>query len=62
MTTQEEYIIEYIHIGNSLKVTAFDPATFTEASLIAPLNVSKEYAAQLAINKLEYIIIKSKNY
>lgn len=58
---QEGYIVEYTHIGNSVKVTAFDPSSLTEASVIAPANATKEQMTQLAVRKLQYLLGKESS-
>ncbi len=54
------YIVEYVAIGTSVKVTAFDPATLTEASIVAPSGASQQDMAQLAVRKLEYVLGKKQ--
>lgn len=56
----EGYIIEFIAVGNSMKVTAIDPVSLREATIIAPPNASKEEASQLAVRKLVYMLDKEK--
>lgn len=56
--SSESYIIEFYQVGNSVKVTAVDPATGKEATIISPLNVPQEQASKLAIQKLEYVLSK----
>jgi hypothetical protein len=41
-----------------MKVTAFDPITLTEASIIAPSGASQHDMATLAIRKLDYVLGK----
>jgi hypothetical protein len=53
------YIIEYVVIGNSVKVTAFDPKTLKEVSVIGIRGLPKKNLANLAIRKLEYVIGKT---
>ncbi len=52
--------MEYVVIGASVKVTAFDPATLTEASVVAPSNASQRDLATLAIRKLDYVLGKKQ--
>lgn len=52
------FIIEFYKLGNSVKVSAIDPVTTKEASVIAPTNLSKNAMAELAIRKLKYILAK----
>ena len=56
----EGFIVEYITLGGSMKVTVFDPETLTEASIIAPPNTSRDEAAKLAVRKLRYLLTKDE--
>ena len=58
MSSGEGYILEFHKVGNSVKVTAIDPATGKEATIISPLNVPQEQASKIAVQKLEYILGK----
>jgi hypothetical protein len=58
MTDEPRYIIEYITIGNAMKVTAMDPATLREVSVMATPGAPREEVAELAIRKLKYMINK----
>lgn len=53
-----EYYIEFTKIDNMVKVTAIDPDTGTEASVICPSNTTKNHMKDLAIRKLHYILKK----
>lgn len=57
---KKEYIVEYIALGNSMKVTAFDPETLKEASVVVPLGMPKSESGQLAVRKLTYLLTKRK--
>jgi hypothetical protein len=57
-TPQGEYFIEYYSIGNSIKVTAIDPVTMTEVSIVGSPLVSQDALSRLAIRKLEYMLRK----
>ncbi|MFN9110789.1 MAG: DUF6898 family protein, partial [Bacteroidota bacterium] len=46
------YIVEFVAIGSSVKVTAFDPVSLTEASVVAPASASQQDMAMLAVRKL----------
>ena len=52
----EGYIIEYVVLGGNMKVTAFDPKTLREVSIIGSPNASKKDMAKLAIRKLHYVL------
>lgn len=55
-----DYLIEFITIGNSVKVSAMDPVTLTEVSIVGSPLVSQERLARLAVRKLERMILKRK--
>ena len=54
----EGYIVEFITLGDSVKVTAFDPVTLKEACIVGPLKALKSDLAKLSVRKLEYVINK----
>lgn len=56
----ENYIVEYVVIGNSVKVTAFDPVTLKEVSIVGARSSGKKQLAKLAIKKLIYMSEKDK--
>lgn len=60
MPPEKEYIIEFIMLGHSTKVTAFDPVTLTEASVIVPSGTDREESSRLAIRKLNYMLGKQQ--
>lgn len=53
-----EYIIEYHVVGKNVKVSAMDPFTLTEVSIIGPRNYSRQLLAHQAVKKLEYVMSK----
>ncbi len=53
-----EAIIEFIHQGRYVKVTAIDPETGIEGSIVGDPNASKETLKKLALQKLNYVIQK----
>ncbi len=52
------YIIEYIPIGGYVKVSAIDPFSGKEVSIVGDAAASKETLSNLAIKKLEYVLNK----
>jgi hypothetical protein len=54
------YLIEYVSLGGSMKVTALDPKTLLETSVIVPSSLSQDEASILAIRKLRYMQEKNK--
>jgi hypothetical protein len=53
-----EVIFEYVHVGNSVRVTAVDAVTGTEIVLQAPANLSAGDMQRLALRKLDYVLKK----
>jgi len=52
------YLIEFRRIGESVKVSAVDPATGIEVSIIGPASAGKAELSRNAINKLEYVLAR----
>ena len=55
---QDEVLFEYIRQGNSVKVTAIEPLTKTEAVVIVPANLTEEQMQARAMQKLLYVLKK----
>lgn len=55
-----EVLFEFSQVGNAYKVSAIDPITRIEISMIAPLNANKEFIKRVAARKLAYVIGKKK--
>jgi hypothetical protein len=51
-------IFELVQIGGSVKITAIDPASFTEVTTIGSPRVSETELKRLARRKLEYVLNK----
>jgi len=60
MARNEGYIVEFVSLGQSLKVTAVDPDTGTEVSMVASPRASQDELKRLATRKLEYVLDKQK--
>ena len=54
----DDILFEYIKVGTSVKVTAIDAATRTEAVIIVPAGLSEKQMQQQAAQKLLYILKK----
>jgi hypothetical protein len=54
----KEVLIEFQQIGNAVKVTAIDPETYVEVSIMGPTSAGQEILKQNAINKLQYVLSK----
>lgn len=55
---QEGYIIEFVPVGKVVKVSAMDPATLTEVSIVGPTNASRAELQSTVISKLQYVLKK----
>jgi len=58
MSEADNYIIEFTQIGASVKVTAIDPKTLTEASIVGGAQYSQEFLTRQVVKKLEYVLSK----
>ena len=56
---EEGYIVEFTQIGASVKVTAMDPGTLTEASIVGPANLPRELLTRQAVQKLQFVMAKN---
>jgi hypothetical protein len=50
--------VEFTVLGNTVKVTAIDPATGLEASIVGPANAPQAVLADAARRKLDYLAKK----
>ena len=53
-----EVFIEFVIQGNSVKATAIDADTGTEASVVGPASAPQAALAEAAQRKLEYLLKK----
>ncbi len=53
-----EVIFEFHQVGKALKVSAIDPATMTEVSIVGDPGRSEEALRQTVLKKLEYVLAK----
>ncbi|MBQ7285749.1 MAG: hypothetical protein IJW72_05815 [Alphaproteobacteria bacterium] len=53
-----EILFEYIRQGQYVKVTAIEPETRIEASVVVPANLSREQMQIQALNRLNYVLKK----
>jgi len=58
MTDQEGYIIEFHRVGNAVKVSAMDPRTLIEVSIVGDPGAGDAELTRIAIRKLEFMIAK----
>lgn len=58
MSGTDNYIIEFTRIGGSVKVTAIDPKTMTEVSIVGSSHYPQELLTRQAVKKLEYVLAR----
>lgn len=49
-------LFEFIRKGNAVKVSAIDPVTGTEVSIVGDPRVGTEALKRVAVRKLEYVL------
>jgi len=54
----EEVIFEFLQHGNSVKVTALDPDSLVEVSIVGPAGAGQAALKAAALNKLKYVLAK----
>jgi hypothetical protein len=52
------YLLEFQVIGASVKVSAIDPRTRLEVSIVGPSNAARADLSRAAVNKLEHMLRK----
>lgn len=52
----EGFLIEFLSVGNSVKVSAVDPVTGTEVSISGPPQYGERVLAMNAARKLRYVL------
>ncbi len=53
-----EYLLEFRRIGKYVKVSALDPVTTEEVSIVGDAEASQEELSRIAVRKLEYVLNK----
>ncbi len=53
---EREVIIEYLRVGNSVKVVATDPETLVEVSIVGPPAAGEAALRRAALDKLAYVL------
>ena len=54
----EGYIIEFYQVGNSVKVSAIDPVSLKEVSIVGDPKAGEDELTKLAVQKLEFMLGK----
>lgn len=55
-----EILFEFVQLGNAVKVTAVDPVTGTEASIVGSPAMSEAMLKRNALRKLDYVMGKGR--
>lgn len=55
---ESEFIVEFQRIGGQVRVTAIDPVTHREATIIGAASASPKDLGALAARKLRYVLQK----
>ncbi len=56
----DDVIIEFRRIGASVKVSAMEPTTLTEVSIVGPTTASDEELTRIVLQKLDYVLAKKR--
>jgi hypothetical protein len=59
MFDDSRVIIEFHRVGAYVKVSAIDPATFTEVSIVGDPKAGEELLTRTAVRKLEHVLSRS---
>ncbi len=54
----DEVIFEFYQVGNSVKVSAVDPASLVEVSIVGPATAPRAQLERTALRKLKYVLAK----
>ena len=60
MVRLAEVLYEHHRVGNCVKVSAIDPATYTEVSIVGPASATQTSLENLARKKLVYVLEKRR--
>jgi len=58
MAAGREVILEFQRLGNAVKVTATDPETLVEVSIMGPARSTEAELRRAALDKLDYMLRK----
>ena len=58
MSQAREALIEFAQVGNCVKVSAMDPRTLTEVSIVGPTTASREQLTRTVVKKLHYVLAR----
>ncbi|HZD26403.1 MAG TPA: hypothetical protein VE631_09105 [Alphaproteobacteria bacterium] len=53
-----EYLLEFLPAGQAVKVSAIDPVSGIEVSIVGPASAGEAALGRAAVNKLKYVLRK----
>lgn len=59
--SDNDFILEFISIGNTVKVTCIDPKTGREVSTLGPTSTPRSQLSKLAVKKMLYVLKKEQS-
>ena len=62
MSQTREALIEFAQVGNCVKVSAIDPQTRTEVSIVGPTTASRAHLTRTAVKKLYYVLARGQQF
>ena len=62
MSNAREALIEFTQVGNCVKVSAVDPQTLTEVSIVGPTSASREQLTRTVVKKLHYVLARGRGF
>ncbi len=57
----EGFLIEFRPVGNAVKVSAVDPATMIEVSIVGALTAGEETLTRIVVRKLLYVLGRGRD-
>ena len=60
LSEERAYYIEFQQVGRFVKVTAIDPSSRLEVSIVGDPSATQDYLSNLAVKKLKYVLEKKK--
>ncbi len=58
MSGSRDYIIEFIQVGDYVKVSAVDPVSGVEACIVGAPSAGETTLTRTAVRKLQYVLAK----
>lgn len=55
-----EVIVEFLQLGNLVRVTAMDPKTLREVSIMGPSTAGEQALTRIAVRKLRYVLARQR--